>query len=533
LNGSFEALPLPYAESGYGYPEQGQSLIDVTNGKLFRLLVDDEPVDVRCGTLKHHERVLDLRDGVLRRSVEWVSPASQAVRIQTTRLVSFVQRAIVAIRYEVEALKAPARIVLQSSLVANEPVPEQTDDPRAAAALRAPLVSEYHTHNELEVALGHRTRLSGLRLVAAMTHVIDSVPGTAVDAESEPDLARINVSTELGPGQKLTVVKLLAYGWSSGRSMPALRDQVDAALSAAKRTGWDGLIAGQRAYLDDVWARGDIEVGGDPALQQALRFALFQVVQAGARAEQRAIPAKGLTGRGYDGHTFWDLETYTLPVLTYTAPDAARDALRWRHSTLPLARARARELHQAGASFPWRTIRSEECSGYWPAGTAAFHINADIADAVRRYIAASGDAEFERGPGVDLLVETARLWASLGHHDAEGRFRIGVTGPDEYTALADNNVFTNLMAARNLKAAAAAASRHPSRAAELGVTADEIAAWSTAVERVVVPFDRELGVTSQSEGFTRHRLWDFDATLPTNIRSSFTSRITCCIRVRR
>jgi alpha,alpha-trehalose phosphorylase len=434
------------------------------------LLVDDEPFDVRYGTLKHHERVLDLRDGVLRRSVEWVSPANQAVRIHTTRLVSFVQRAIVAIHYEVEPLEAPARIVLQSSLVANEPVPEQTDDPRAAAALRAPLVSEYDTYNQLEVALGHRTRLSDLRLAAAMTHVIDSVPGTVVDAESEADLARVNVSTELAPGQKLTVVKLLAYGWSSGRSMPALRDQVDAALAAAKRTGWDGLVAGQRAYLDDVWGRADVGIEGDPALQQAVRYALFQVIQAGARAEQRAIPAKGLTGRGYDGHTFWDMETYVLPVLTYTAPDAARDALRWRQSTLPSAKARARELRLAGASFPWRTIRGEECSGYWPAGTAAFHMNADIADAVRRYIIATGDAEFERGAGVDLLIETARLWASLGHHDAEGRFRIdGVTGPDEYTALADNNVFTNLMAARTLKAAAAAASRHPRRAAELGV----------------------------------------------------------------
>ena len=161
LNGFFEAVPLPYAESGYGYPRQGQSLINVTNGKLFRLLVDDEPFDVRYGTLKHHERMLDLRDGVLRRSVEWVSPANQAIRIRTTRLVSFVQRAIVAIRYEVQALEAPARIVLQSALVANEPVPEQTDDPRAAAALRAPLVSDYHTHNQLEVALGIKRGSAG------------------------------------------------------------------------------------------------------------------------------------------------------------------------------------------------------------------------------------------------------------------------------------------------------------------------------------------------------------------------------------
>jgi alpha,alpha-trehalose phosphorylase len=513
VNGFFETLPLPYAEGGYGYPEEGQSLIDVTNGKLFRLLVDDEPFDVRYGTLRRHERVLDLRDGVLRRQAEWVSPAGQAVRIRSTRLVSFVQRAVVAICYEVEALGQPARVVVQSTLVANEPVPEQTEDPRAAAALRAPLISEYRAHHDLAAALGHRTRASRLRLAAAIDHAFEGPEGTVTEAESEPDLARVTFSTELAPGQTLKVIKLLAYGWSSRRSMPALRDQADAALAAAKRTGWDGLLAGQRSYLDEVWDRADVEVAGDPQLQQAARFALFQVVQASARAEIRAIPAKGLTGRGYDGHTFWDMETYLLPVLTYTTPEAARDALQWRHSTLDLARASARELRLAGATFPWRTIRGEECSGYWPAGTAAFHINADIADAVRRYVAATGDSAFERGPGVGLLVETARLWRSLGHHDTEGRFRIdGVTGPDEYTALVDNNVFTNLMAARNLRAAADAMIRYPERAAELGVDEREVGAWREAADTMVVPFDAELGVTQQSEGFTRYRRWDFEAT---------------------
>ena len=515
LNGFFESLPLPYAERGYGFPGQGQSLINVTNGKLFRLLVDDEPFDVRYGTVASHERVLDLRNGVLRRQVEWVSPTGKVVRIRSTRLVSFVQRAVAAIHYEVEAVDRPVRIVVQSTLVANEPMPEQTADPRTAAALRAPLVGEYHGHQDLRAALGHRTRASGLRLAAGLDHVVEGPDRTMTASESEPDLARITVSTELAPGQTLTVVKLLAYGWSSQRSMPALRDQVDAALASARRSGWDGLLAEQRAYLDGVWNRGDVEVEGDPDLQQALRFALFQVVQAAARAEQRGVPAKGLTGRGYDGHTFWDMEAYLLPVLTYSAPGAVRDILCWRHSTLALAQARAHELRLKGAAFPWRTIRGEECSGYWPAGTAAFHINADIADAVRRYVAATGDAAFERGPGAEVLVETARLWRSLGHHDAEGRFRIdGVTGPDEYTALVDNNVFTNLMAARNLRTAADVVSRYPDRAAELGVDEAEAGAWRKAADNMVVPFDHELGVTAQSEGFTRYRRWDFEATRP-------------------
>jgi len=515
LNAFYEVRPLPYAESAYGYPEAGQTMINVTNGKLIRLLVDDEPFDVRYGELMRHERTLDLRAGVLRREVEWLSPAGQAVRVRSTRLVSFVQRSIAAIHYEVEPLGAPARIVVQSELVANEPPPKRGDDPRAAAALRAPLMGEHHAHTELRAGLVHRTQSSGLRMAAGMDHLVDGPDGTVTASESEADLARVTISTELDPGQALRLVKFLAYGWSGRRSLPSLRDQVDAALAAARRTGWDGLRREQRDYLDRIWGCGDIELDGDAALQQAVRFALFHVIQAAARAERRAIPAKGLTGSGYDGHTFWDTEAYTLPVLTYVLPEAARDALCWRHATMDLADARAAELGLAGVTFPWRTIRGQECSGYWPASTAAFHINADVADAVRRYLAASQDTAFEQGAALELLVGTARLWRSLGHHDADGGFRIdGVTGPDEYTALVDNNVYTNMMAARNLEVAASLALRHPKRAGELGIDEEEIAGWRDAAKSIVIPFDHELNVTSQCEGFTRLRHWDFEATPP-------------------
>jgi len=208
------------------------------------------------------------------------------------------------------------------------------------------------------------------------------------------------------------------------------------------------------------------------------------------------------------------MEMYALPVLTYTMPGAARDALRWRSNTLPTARRRAEELGLGGAAFPWRTIHGEECSGYWPAGTAGFHVNADVAEAVRRYVAATDDREFEADAGIELLVETARLWISIGHHDAEGCFRIdGVTGPDEYSALGDNNVFTNLMAARNLVSADEAVERHPQRARDLGVDEAEREAWRRAADCIVVPYDEALQVTPQADGFTRYRRWDFDASL--------------------
>ena len=424
LNSFYEVRPLPYAEAGYGFPESGQTVLNVTNGKIIRLLVDDEPFDVRYGRLLVHERELDLRDGVLRRHVEWESPAGKVVRIDSTRLVSFTHRSAAAILYEVQPVDSAQRVAIQSELIANEPAPPTSNDPRTAAMLESPLTSEDFSDRDTRVVLVHSTKRSKLLMAAAMDHTFEGPDGTFSSAECEPDIGRVTLATDLAVGERLTMVKFLSYGWSSQRSLAAVRDQVIAAVAKAKYAGWDGLLEGQRAYLDDFWATADVELEGDTELQHAVRFALFHTLQAGSRAEQRAIPAKGLTGPGYDGHTFWDTERFVLPVLTYTAPDATRDALLWRYSTLDLARERARQLGLKGAAFPWRTIRGQECSGYWPAGTAAFHISANVADAVVRYQNAVDDEVFEREAGLEMLVETARLWHSLGHHDAVGRFRI-------------------------------------------------------------------------------------------------------------
>jgi alpha,alpha-trehalose phosphorylase len=512
LNGVYESRPLAAAEAAYGLPESGQTIVNVTNGKLIRLFVDDEPFDVRYGTLRSHERVLDFRAGVLHRRAEWASPAGAAVLVSSARLVSFTQRAIAAVRYEVEPVDGPVRIALQSELLANEQLPTETGDPRDGPDIDHPLVPEYHNARSRTAVLVHRTARSGLRIGAAMDHLFDG-PDVHLEGQSFPDGGVVSAAAVVAPGQRLSVIKFVAYGWSAVRSLPGVRDEVWAALTAARQTGWDGLLAEQRGFLDDFWDRADVELDGDAEVQQAVRFALFHVLQAGARGENRPIPAKGLTGPGYEGHAFWDTETFVLPVLMFTAPDAAVSALRWRHDVLPAAQDRAAQLGFAGAAFPWRTIHGEECSGYWPAGTAAFHVNADIADAAVRYVDATGDTEFARATGMDLLANTARLWRSLGHHDSAGRFHIdGVTGPDEYSAIADDNVYTNLMARRNLLAAATAAESYPDRAMELGISHEESASWRDAAEAMHVPYDQALGVHPQAEGFTRHQVWDFAAT---------------------
>jgi alpha,alpha-trehalose phosphorylase len=532
LNSLYEDRPLPYAEAGYGFPETGQTVINVTNGKIIRLLVNDEPFDIRYGTVQSHTRRLDLRAGTLTREVVWTSPAGHTVKVTSVRLVSLTQRAIAAISYSVTPVTIPAevnaeepadapggeplRLVVLSEIVANEEIPVAAVDPRAAAMLAAPLVSEEHYAVDGDHPRGilvHATRSSQLRLAAGMSHEITGPKRMGLSVESFPDVGRLTVAAEVPQGEELRLVKFLGYGWSSQRSRPALIDQVAGALAAAKLTGWDGLLAEQRAFLDAFWEGADVQVDGDVEIQQAVRFGLFHILQAGARAEQRPIPAKGLTGTGYDGHTFWDTEAFVLPVLTYTHPSAAADALRWRAMTLDVSRAHAAELGLAGAAFAWRTIHGEECSGYWPAGTAAFHINADIAAAVVNYLDATEDEVFEREVGLPLLIETARLWRSLGQHDARGQFRIeGVTGPDEYSAVKDNNVYTNLMAQHNLAAAASLAAKREEEARELGVTTDEMASWRDAADDMFIPYDERLKVHPQHDGFTSYARWDFKHT---------------------
>ena len=515
LSGFYENVPIPYADLGYGDPELDQVLVDVTDGTRIRLRVEGEPLDIRTGTVLEHERMLDLRTGLLERSLRWRSPAGHEVAVRTRRLVSLVHREVAAIEYQVEAPRA-IRLGVHSELSAEVDRPRTSTDPRVGALLPPDtLVGLLADADGSRALLVHRTRESGHVLSAGMDHVVHEAPRHESTVRANESLARWTLTTTLEPRRPLRLVKVLAYHWDARGDATRLADDTRRSLDRGRALGFERLAADQRAALDAVWEHADVELDGDPEIQHALRYALFQLHQNTACAAGRAIPAKGLTGAGYNGHTFWDTEIFLLPVLTHCAPRHAEAALRWRASTLPQAREKARRLRLRGAAFPWRTIAGQECSGYLPAGTAAFHVNADIAHAVARHVAATGDERFEREAGAPLLVETARLWVSLGYHDDRrgGRFAIdGVTGPDEYSVLVDNNLYTNLMARANLRAAADAVERLGEAAPS--VAPGEVEAWRAAADAMTIPYDKELGIHLQDEHFTCHARFDFDAVSP-------------------
>ncbi|KTR85542.1 glycoside hydrolase family 65 protein [Leucobacter chromiiresistens] len=520
LNGVFEEHPMPYAEDGYGYPDTGQSVINVPNGQLIRLHVSGEPFTVRHGSVEGHVRRLDFRDGTLQRSLTWTAPSGDAVEIRSTRLVSFEHRSIAAVRYSVRAVASPVEVVVESEVRANEPLPTEHGDPRVQDLLARPLVGLAGEAAGASAVVVHRTRESGLTVATAMDHVIvgeaaPDAPCVSVSTRAEGDIARTTIRAALRAGEALEFVKFVGHEWSERASVAALQQQAATGVAAAVRDGWGRIAAAQRRHLDAFWSSADVHVEGEPRLQQAVRFALFQLHQASARLERRSIPGKGLTGSGYEGHTFWDFEAFVLPVLISTSPRAAEQALRWRYATLDHARDRAKLLRLEGAAFAWRTIDGRESSGYWPASTAAFHVNADIAMAVVQYVRATGDTDFERECGVEMLMETARLWLSLGRRDERGAFHIdGVTGPDEYSAVMNDNVYTNLMVQLNLRGAAASARAHADGAGRLGIAAEEISAWEAAADAMHIPFDSARGVHPQAAGYTDLARWDFESTHP-------------------
>jgi len=522
VNGFHETWPIIHGEDAFGFARTGQTIVNVPDAKIIRLYVDDEPFDLARATLLSYRRALDMREGLLERDVVWEKHSGKQIRIKSKRLVSFVHRHIAAIEYEVTLLNSDAPIVISSELIHILGNQAAVGDPRGTRAFKERvLLSEHHSAEDQRVLMAHVTRSSRMRLACGIDHTIETELAVRLKAESGDDAGRVIYSIEGEKGKPVRLSKFITYHNSRSADYMELVERADRALDRAKRHRFTSLANDQRDYLADFWSKADVEVRGDTAIQQVIRFNLFHIAQASARAGNVGIPAKGLTGDGYEGQYFWDAEIYVLPFLVFTEPRLAKNLLRFRYNMLETARTRAREVNQKGALFPWRTINGEEASAYYAAGTAQYHINADIIYALKKYVEVSGDMDFLHGEGAEMLVETARLWADLGFYsDAKGgKFCInGVTGPDEYNTVVNNNAYTNLIARENLWYAAETIEwlrfKNPERYAaiahETKLEESEIAEWRRAGDNMYVPYDEGMGIHLQDGNFLEREEWDFE-----------------------
>jgi alpha,alpha-trehalose phosphorylase len=528
VNGFHETWPIIHAEDAYGLARIGQTIVNVPDVTIIELYVDDEPLFVPTARTQQYSRVLDMRNGVLTRELLWATPSGKHVLVRSTRLVSFEHRHVVAVAYEVVSDRH-APVVIRSRVVnrANaERGGSELDltgiDPRLARRLGRPILeSRLVEEDGHRLVLGYQTVQSGMTLGIAVDHVVEVTSSHHVSSVADPDSSEFVVAVDAEPDNPIRVTKFATYQTSRSVAPAELAGRCRRSLDRVAGAGFGGLTAAQRRCLDRFWDRADVTVDDTVRhplrMQQAVRWNLFHLAQATWRAEGAGIPAKGLTGDAYDGHYFWDTETWVLPFLAYTQPRIARNLLRFRHSMLPKARQRARDMDLRGALFPWRTIAGDEASAYHLAGTAQYHLNADIASAIRRYVDVRGDVGFLIETGAEILVETARMWADLGFFGEDGCFHIhGVTGPDEYTAMVDDNAFTNLMARLNLRYAAAVMRRLQAEhaeafagiQAELALDPSELDAWDRAAEHMHVPYDPVRGITPQDATFLTHERWD-------------------------
>ncbi|MDF3045413.1 MAG: treP [Ornithinibacter sp.] len=538
VNGLHETWPIRHAEAAYGFARTGQTVVNAPDAKLIKLYIDDEPLVIGTADLEFYERSLDFRDGVLRRSVIWRTPSAKLVRVDTTRMASMTQRHLVVLTLEVTMLSGDAPVVVSSQLLNRQDSEDeyhvQTEtkgvhaDPRKAGAFEARVLQpRIHMAKDDRMMLGYQCANSRMTLVVAADHVLRTPDPYEVVVGEDPDLTKMVFRVDARAGSTLRIEKTVAYHTSRGLPVRELSDRCRRTLDRAARYDVDHWLAEQRAWYDEYWAASDVEfVSKDPAhdaTQQAIRFNLFTLAQASGRADGHGVAAKGVSGSGYEGHYFWDTEVYVTPFLTYTRPDLARNLMHFRSRMLPAARERARELSQRGALFPWRTINGEEASAYYAAGTAQVHIDADVVHALVQYVNATGDVGFLVRDGLPILVETARLYADLGfwRHNGEWSFHIhGVTGPDEYTTVVNNNLFTNVMARYNLEQAVAwvewARRQEPEQfariAQRLRLSDGELREWAACAAGMHIPFDEGLGIHPQDDFFLDREVWDLSRT---------------------
>ncbi|MCY7397077.1 MAG: glycoside hydrolase family 65 protein [Nocardioides sp.] len=541
VNGFHETWPIQHAEEAFGFAKVGQTIVNAPDAKVIRLYVDDESLELSTADLVEYERALDLRTGVLSRRVLWRTPSGKLVRVESTRMVSFAQRHLAVMTFEVTVLDAAAPVAISSQLLnrqdevdpSGHPLEEQPamGDPRQADGFRhRVLVAQNHHHDgeddklvDGQLALRYECAQSGMTIAVAADHELATDNQVSHRTERGDDMTKAIYRVQAEPGVPIRLTKTVSYHTASRVPSRELLDRCRRTLDRVREQGIDQQHADQEAWLAAFWERSDVEVPGQSAIQQAVRWNLFSVIQAAARADGSGIPAKGVTGSGYGGHYFWDTEIYVMPFLTYTSPWAARNALRFRHSLLDSARTRARQLAQKGALFPWRTINGEEASAYYAAGTAQYHIDADVSYALSQYVGATGDLDFLHRQAIDIFVETARLWEDLGFWRDEdgGAFHIhGVTGPDEYTTVVNDNLFTNVMARFNLRRAAEAVRfmqdndpvEHAAMVRRLGLREGEAAEWTRCAQAMTIPFEEHLGVHPQDFHFLEREMWDLENT---------------------
>ncbi|MET3699094.1 alpha,alpha-trehalose phosphorylase [Bacillus oleivorans] len=514
INAFYDETQIHYGEKLFAFPETQEKLVNIIDTQTIELFfgVEEERFSLFAGEVMHFERKLYLDKGFSERIVHWRSPLGKEVVISFKRLVSIAYRELFVQQITIKGINfdGPVKIVsLLNGDVANY---TNANDPRVASGHAKLLkVIDVKTKKELQTILCE-TSASKLQVACNTRNWISKHATVLTKVHQDKTVATYETDLD----QPVVFEKQSVYT-DTRRHGIDLAEKGEKLLQDVCSIRFEAIAEKQEAILQSFWKVSDIEIEGDHRLQEGIRFNMFHLFQSAGRDDFSNIAAKGLSGEGYEGHYFWDTEIYMLPFFTLTEPSLAKSLLRYRYSILEGARERAKEMgHQKGALFPWRTIAGRECSGYFPAGTAQYHISADVAYSYIQYYLATKDSGIWSEFGAEVLFETARLWIEVGHF-ADGTFRIdAVTGPDEYTCIVNNNYYTNVLAKYNLQWAAKVyqllKDTDPVAFDEIKqkIQFEEAEAddWMWAAQHMYLPYDPERKINPQDDSFLQKAVWN-------------------------
>lgn len=526
INGFYDIIPMKQAENLCNFVDKKDTMINVADTMTIEISINGCCFNLFEGKILEYTRTLDMDKGITRRHILWRSPKGHTVEVNFKRMTSFEKRALFLIETEIKACDFAGTVTINSKQCGKVRNYSNPKDPRLAAESMENMIVEAVELTDSIGAIISHTSTSNLKMCSLVYHDIalraKSFVNETISAgyccDKDNGVNTFTYETFLDEGDCVVLNKytIITDSLRHEDVLGAARGELEEVL--AKGTAY--YYEAQAGFLVEFWKQSEINIYGDERTHRAVEFNLYQMLQSAPGDNKCSVAAKGLSGEGYEGHYFWDTETFVLPFFIMTNPKPAKEILSYRHRTLEKARENARLLgHKKGALYPWRTITGAECSGYFVSGSCAYHINADIAYAVVSYYLATGDNEFIIEKGEEILIETARLWMDLGCYNRNGDYVLNaVTGPDEYTCMVNNNYYTNCAAKFNIEWAVKLyelmeESGDDARLADnLRLSVDEISQMKKAADRMLLLYDEKLGINPQDDSFLDKPVWDLKAT---------------------
>lgn len=518
INGVYGSERIIYGEDAPNQPEKTQTIVNLADWTSINFFIDGEKFDIFKGEIIDYDRTLDMKSGLLKRSLVWKSPAGRKLRVESTRLISLKYQHNAVINYSIIPLNFKDKIRVISSIKGDVQNHHHFRDKNVLETINQGFGKEGSGY------LLQKVSSTNIDVCTAINHEFkgDYERPLQVQASGGENTILYEIKFDAEPEKEFKLIKYITAYTSYDIARSRLVNRTVQSLLEGMERGFSEFVRIQKEFLDRYWYDVDVKIEGAPYLQQALRFNAFQMLQSTGRDGFTNVPAKGLTGEFYEGHYFWDTETFILPFYLYNRPEMARRLLIYRYNILDKARINASRVKLDGALYPWRTINGYEASGFFMGSTVQYHIDADVAYAIYRYVKATDDYDFLYNIGAEILFETARMWASLGSYikEKENAFCFNVVcGPDEYKPGVNNNCYTNYMAKFNLEYALEVVELMKEEVPEIfdnikqkiALNEHEIVGWKDVAQKIFLPYDEELGINPQDDSFLYKKPIDIES----------------------